>query len=307
MLRNIIKTLTKKILSLFNVGIYKLNLIEPHDFTNIQINLLSAQYLVDHKSVVIRVDLNEGRTNNWFDLTDKSLDPGIFAIKNALKKNLKDEAMYEDILNTLEEYYSFMKFKNAAHSLNIDSCDNDNIKDYPWWALVNPWDSSTFEDVINEYPYEIKRNRANNGLKILSNDPNKIIKENFENGWSSHARQYVNLLNKIKHHGLKFGSEIDLFEDYGHISAEILVANKKIRWKPGKEGNHRLAVAAALGYKKIPALVTKIIRFDELEYWPNVINGTFTNEQAIKIFHNIFDAKPSKVHEDWIKKFLDKN
>ena len=59
--------------------------------------------------------------------------------------------------------------------------------------------------------------------------------------------------------------------------------------------------------KKIPALVTKIIRFDELEYWPNVINGTFTNEQAIKIFHNIFDAKPSKVHEDWIKKFLDKN
>ena len=74
-----------------------------------------------------------------------------------------------------------------------------------------------------------------------------------------------------------------------------------IRWKPGGEGNHRVAVASALGIKSIPVLVTKIIRLDELEYWPNVINGLFNKDQAIKIFYNIFDAKPSKIYNRWIK------
>jgi len=57
-----------------------------------------------------------------------------------------------------------------------------------------------------------------------------------------------------------------------------------------------------LGLKNIPVLVTKVIRLEELEYWPNVINGTFKEDQATKIFYNIFEARPSKIHQKWIKK-----
>jgi hypothetical protein len=107
--------------------------------------------------------------------------------------------------------------------------------------------------------------------------------------------QYAKLTEQIKNYGFKYG------EDYGYVNAEIFIANNMIRWKPGGEGNHRVAVASALGIKSIPVLVTKIIRLDELEYWPNVINGLFNKDQAIKIFYNIFDAKPSKIYNRWIK------
>ena len=297
MIKNKFKKLINKFLALFNLKIIKLNFFEPYDLTNIKINPLTAQYLAGYRPVVIDISLKDGRTSNGFDMSDESLDPAIFAIKNALKKDLKGEALYKDILNTLRENHSLMKCKNASHSLNIESNDDSDIKNHPWWAIVYPWDDYTFEDKIKNYPYEIKLNRAENGMHISSNDPNIIIKENYENSWPSHAKQYVNLINKIKEFGFQFGSE------HGYVSAEIFIAKNKLRWKPGLEGNHRIAAAAALGFKNIPVLVTKIIRLDELEYWPNVIKGQFSKDQAFKIFNNIFDGKPSNIYEDWLKKF----
>ena len=59
--------------------------------------------------------------------------------------------------------------------------------------------------------------------------------------------------------------------------------------------------------KKIPVLITRVIRLDELAYWPNVIKGRFSKDQAKKIFFDIFNAKPQKINEDWVKKLLNKN
>ncbi|MDA8612555.1 hypothetical protein N9L10_01180 [Candidatus Pelagibacter bacterium] len=301
MIKNKFKKLINKLLSAINLKIIKLNVFDPHDFTNIKINPLTAQYLSGYRPMVINISLKNGRTSNWFEMSDESLDPAIFAIKNALKKDLEGEDLYKDILNTLKENHSLMKCKNASHSLNIESNDDEDIKKYPWWAIVHPWDDYTFEDKIKNYPYDIKRNREKNGMHIASSDPNIIIKENYENSWPSHAKQYVNLINKIKEHGFQYGSE------YGYVSAEIFIEKNKLCWKPGAEGNHRMAVAAALGFKNIPVLVTKIIRLDELEYWPNVVKGLFSKDQAKKIFFDIFNAKPQKINEDWVKKLLNKN
>lgn len=293
-----IKTLINNFLSKLNLKIVKLNSVEPNDLTKIKLNAIGAQYLAGHRPMVINIELKDGRTNNWFDMTENSFDPGIFSIKTALKKGFKDEDLYNDILKSLQEYYSLMKFKNASHSLNIESFDDENIKNYPWWAFVLPWDSFTFEDQIKNYPYDVKRNRLMNGLDIPSDDPNTILKENYEKGWPSHAKQYTDLVSSIKKQGFKSGAK------YGYVSAEILIDKNKICWKPGAEGNHRATVAAALGIKTIPVLVTKIIRFEELEYWPNVRKGYFTKEQAKKIFYNIFNARTSKIHESWVRKIL---
>jgi len=296
MLKNRIKLFVNNFLSFFNVKVVKLSSAGPYDLTKKKINPLTAKYFVGHNPIVINMNFEEGRSNRWFDMSQNSLDPPIFAIKNALQKKLKGVDLYSNILSSLEHQQKLTIYKSAAEALDIESFSNTKLKDYPWWAIVNPWDNLTFEDKMKSFPNEIKRNRASNGMHILSNDPDEIIKEDLKNSLPSHTNQYVKLLKQIKNNGFKYGNK------YGYVTAEIFIADNELRWKPGSEGNHRVAVAAALGIKTIPVLITKIIRLKELEYWPNVINGCFSKEQARKIFYNIFDAKPSKIYEEWIKK-----
>ena len=288
------KVFINNILSWFNLKIVNLASVYPKDLTNSDVNPLSAQYHINDNKMVMNIDLSKCRTNRWFDMSYNTLDPGIFAIRNSLKKNLKGEEFYTNILEILNKQKNLVHKYNAAKLLDIDSNDNGNIKDYPWWAAVNPWDNKTFEYELKSMPYAVKRDRAKNGHMILSNDPIEIMKEDSES-YQSHARQYTDLTKRIIKNGFRYGNT------YGFVTAELFVVKNKFRWKIGDEGNHRAAVAAALGIKQIPVLVTKIIRIEELEYWPNVVNGSFNNHQPTKIFYSIFDAKPSKIYNEWIK------
>tara|TARA_Y100000389_G_C17468844_1_gene528317 strand:- start:2285 stop:3187 length:903 start_codon:yes stop_codon:yes gene_type:complete len=290
------KNIINKILSIVNLKIIKLNRAVPFNLTNKNLDPITAQYLIGQSQMVINIELSKGRTNNWFDMSKKSLDPAIFSIRKALNKGFNSENLYDEILSSLKEHRSLTTCKNAAEFLDIDLEESENLKKYPWWAEVYPWDSYTFDDEIRDYPNDVKRNRARNGMHISSNDPDEIIRVDFENSLPSHAKQYLELVKKIRDNGFKFGG------NYGYVTAEILIANNEMRWKPGRDGNHRVAVASALDYKTIPVLVTKIIRLEEIEYWPNVRRELFTKAQAKKIFYNIFDANPSKFHNSWIKK-----
>ncbi len=296
MIKNKIKNFIVYILSIFNLKIVNSKTSGPFDLTNKDLNPLAAQYLFGHDQLIMNMDLSIGRTNNWFDLSNDSLDPPIFSIRNALQLNLKDEIFYNSILSNLEEHRSLTKFNNAAEFLDLDNDSCGNLENYPWWAEVNPWDSHTFEDQIKSFPNEVKNNREVNGMRITSNDPEEIIRNDLENSLPSHATQYTKLTWQIKKNGFKYGG------NHGYVTAEVFISNNKIRWKPGREGNHRVAVASALGLKAIPVLIKKIIRIDELEYWPNVVNGIFNKDQATKIFFSIFDANPSRIHREWIEK-----
>jgi hypothetical protein len=295
-MKNKIKKITNSFLSIFDLKLVRLSNSSPFDLTNKNLDPVTAQYIFGYNQMILNIDLARGRTNRWFELSDKSLDPAIFAIKSALSKGLKGDALYKDIFSVLQEFVSTQNFEeNASNFLDIEPNSSENLKDYPWWAEVKPWDNRTLDNMLKYSAYDVKRNRAKNGMHILSDDPYEIMKDNFENSLSSHSMQYAKLTEQIKNNGFKYGG------DYGHINAEIFIANNMMRWKPGGEGNHRVAVATALGFKSIPVLVTKIIRLDELEYWPNVLNGSFNKDQATKIFYDIFDAKPSKINNEWIR------
>ena len=300
MFKNKIKKFTNSFLSKFNLKIVNLSEVGPFDLTSKNQDPLSAQYLVGHNQMILNLNLKEGRTNRWFDMCSKSLDPPIFSIRKALKKNLKGDALYHDILSTLKKHKTLTNYENVAEFLDLNLDNSKNLIKFPWWTKIYPWDNRTFEEMLKYYPNEVKKNRNSKGMNILSDDPNQIMRENFENSILSHARQYSDLIDQIKHKGFRYGA------NYGYVSAEIFIANNKIRWKPGADGNHRTEVAAAMNLKTIPVLVAKIIRLEELEYWPNVKNGVFNKDQATKIFYSIFDAKPPRFNDKWIKNYLDK-
>lgn len=63
-------------------------------------------------------------------------------------------------------------------------------------------------------------------------------------------------------------------------------------------GEHRAAVAAALGLKDIPirlhsGVSRNLISRVDVAHWPQVRSGLFTQSQALEIFDRIFDGRPS--------------
>tara|TARA_B100001093_G_scaffold40631_1_gene34531 strand:- start:1067 stop:1984 length:918 start_codon:yes stop_codon:yes gene_type:complete len=295
-MKNKIKKIVNNFLSKFDLKIVRLSNNAPFDLTSKNLDPISLQYIFGYNQMIVNIDLARGRTNRWFELSDKSLDPPIFAIRSALKKGLNGDALRKDIFSVYQKYMSTQSFEySVADFLDVESIYSKNLKDYPFWAEVKPWDNRTLDNMVRHHPNEVKKDRAKHGKYFLSDDPHKIMKDDFENLAYSHSIQYAKLIEQIKNDGFKYGG------DYGYVNAEIFIANNMMRWKPGGDGNHRVAVASALGFKYIPVLVTKIIRLDEIEYWPNVINGSFNKDQATKIFYNIFNAKPKKIDNDWIK------
>ena len=83
MLKKKIKKIIKKLLSAFNLRIIKLDTDSVINLTISDFDILSTQYLVGLKKNIINIDIDKGRTDRWFDMSINSLDPAIFAIRNA--------------------------------------------------------------------------------------------------------------------------------------------------------------------------------------------------------------------------------
>ena len=67
------------------------------------------------------------------------------------------------------------------------------------------------------------------------------------------------------------------------------LAGEEVRFRP-RIGWHRLASAISLDYDAIPMVVSwrRLIRLSEVESWVNVKNGSFTTDEAVKIFAAVF-------------------
>jgi ParB-like chromosome segregation protein Spo0J len=288
--------LVNRFLGKLDLQIQRTNRSKAPDPTIRSVPLQAPAYHLGIKPVVTTAPLAIGRTSRWFDLLPTSLDPAIAAIRHGLSDGLSGEDLFQSILNTLKVHHKLSSnVNNTAVRLGLEDFHPIKLMNYPDWAIVFPWDSESLDEKKTRFPLSVKRNRADHGLEIQSEDPLEIMQTiNDEASLISHAKQYAWLTDEIKngfHHGGK----------YGYIKAEILVDGDDVRWKPGGDGNHRVAAAAALGIESIPVLITKVIRIDEARYWPNVMNQDFDQICAEHVFRQLFNAIPPKYQHPWMK------
>ena len=263
------------------------------DLSKKNISPISIPYYVNSQPVLFELDCDLGRTNRWFDLSNKSFDPHHFSLRQAINKGLSSNDFINQVSRILEINRSMSVPNNAAEQFGLDG-NETKLYDYPFWAEVLPWHNCPIDEVVSKTPFEVKKNRSLHNLIIESNDPDEIMKIDREYSIYSHAEQYEKLFQSIKKKGFIQSGE------FGFITADVLVKEGEYRWKPSVDGNHRTILLSAMGVKKIPLLVEKIIRYNELQYWPNVINGTFTKIEAKKMFDQIFNASPPNFYSEWI-------
>ena len=281
-------------LSLFDAKIIRHKRSLPLDFSQDNFHPKTLGYLCETKKAIINLNIKEGRTIRFFSLDNNSFDPYLFAINQSLKNNYSEKNLYSSIFKILECYKKKIILKDLLDLFGLNSNTNKKLSSYPVWSAILPWDSLTIEEKFLNFPESVKVDRAKNGFFINSDDPETIMKEDEINSLASHVSQYVRLINSIK----KNGYIPDCKNSF--IEVEILVKNEKFCWKPNGEGNHRSTVVASLGFKTIKTLVTKVIRYEDIKYWPNVINKTFSEEEAEIIFNRFFEAYPPNFNNDWI-------
>lgn len=176
----------------------------------------------------------------------------------------------------LEAFFTNMRPRDAAEWLGFDHDEVPALNSAPPWAAVFPWAEDRVDDVVRA------RGKGSGSLFTIAHHanapdpvpPHRIVED---------AARVVDLLEAIPREGYRRHDGFD-----GDIGAIVLVRPEgSWRWLI-RGGQHRAAVATALGYNSVPIRVYQVVLRDHVEHWPNVMNGTYSVSAALQLFDRLF-------------------
>jgi hypothetical protein len=269
------------------------SIIELRYGTNHPCSLLYSEI---YNNALLTGKLAEGRSQPGFSLKGKS--PFVLAAKSAILYGIEREDVVNTIEKVLFEYYETVRPKSATEWLGLDISPGNKLAQSPPWAAVFPWRARTLESY--QQAYEMAALKENNIVQT-STAPLDITKGWLFCGPCSSEKIRIEalrinyVLKQISKEGFRRSNQPE-----GDVKATALVDNSdRWRWLI-TAGNHRASAASALGYDEIPIRVNLVIRRGDVKFWPNVVNGLYTEAQALKIFDQYFDAVTPPVTNHWL-------
>jgi len=285
------KRIIRQILRKLGVQIIKIKNTFPNHIENgAELSPITINYLLSKNGTVMFVDINKGRGLPINSYGSKGNHPFSFAA--SIAKNLSNEKQYNKIFEILSVYYKYVAPLNAGIIAGVSK--KSVLHNYPAWAIVMPWDTKNME----EWKEHIVKS-------VIMENSREKSKAGIEKGWtwigpvdnvklSIEAKRLTNLLQSIQKDGYMRNDEND-----GDIVANLLV-NEQNEWVWQSIGaQHRASVLSALDLKNIPIRVHKVIRRQDVEFWPNVLNKMFTVNEALNVFDMIFNASFSHITSNW--------
>jgi hypothetical protein len=168
--------------------------------------------------------------------------------------------------------------------------DNDALAKYHPMATILPWGTSTPVTKLPRVCVDI------NAPQLLSSEAFKLglaKKDNY--GWQffgpvsdglgvQEYERLISVYNSIKKDGYRPNQ-------HGYIHGQFLVTEQDWAWV-NIGGKHRFASLATLGFENIPVALNSrssalFIHRSDVEFWPNVKNGLFSQQDALNIFDKI--------------------
>ncbi len=116
---------------------------------------------------------------------------------------------------------------------------------------------------------------------------------------NKHLRRSLRILSNLKDQGFKLETCEKKITD-AFVCGVLLKRGSELRFVV-TSGQHRVGAMAALGYSKVPVLLTPeyppIVDREFAEHWPIVSCGFYTREAALACFDRFFDDDGSTVAE----------
>lgn len=263
------------------------------DLRNSTNHPVSLQYSEIYSNALLTGKIIDGRSQPGFALTNDT--PFVLAAKNAIAYGIEKEGVIEVIKEVLSNYYDLVQPKSATEWLGL-KLDRDHIlSQSPPWASVFPWRARSVESYRLAYEKAaILENKISGGMLDISKGwlfcgPVSMEKCRVE------AQRIDYVLKEISRNGYQ---RWDTSE--GDVKATALVKeNGDWKWLI-TAGNHRASAAAVLGFEEIPIRVNLVIHRQHVKLWSHVVDGLYTENSALQVFDNYFDAKTPYIIQSWL-------
>lgn len=286
-----IKQFVQEILGKFGYSLQRLDQITPVDVRK-QGN--DPRYLlcrVAKRPVLIDAPIDFGRGLPLFTFQEDGLHPFVRAVLAALNCADKKNA----IRSVLKSYYELVQPANAAELLGLEAEEVPALAAEPSWVAILPWDEESIEQWRKNHQYTVRVENHRHGRAMTISDgwawcgPATIEKLEIE------VRRLFSVMTSIRHNGFRRHDGAG-----GDITAVVLMKEDgQWRWQ-AKNGQHRMSVLGALDFKNIPLRVLKIVNRADVDIWPNVISGVFSQKVALKLFDRIFEGVTPSIAHRWL-------
>lgn len=266
---------------------------QPIDLRKLSNNPKSLSYYANtNRQILINVSFDKGRGLEIFSLANNSYHPFIRAIKYALVSDDYKKALKEK----LSLYYNIVQPNNASEWLGLNQGELDILDNEPAWLSLLPWENSSLK----------QKKDGRKECAIYDNKEHGSRLE-IEAGWRNfgpvsekilelEVNRLYSLMVSIEKNGVLRDDK-----DGGDIGAIVLMKeDNDFRWIVEWGGQHRAAAISAMGYESVPIRVWQVVERKDVNLWPNVQSGLYSEEMALKIFDKIYDGVSiSKVTKSW--------
>jgi len=288
-----IKKVIIRMLDFFGYTLSKKIYNQPIDLRKLSNNPKSLSYYTNtNRQILINASLDKGRGLEIFSLNNNSYHPFIRAIKYALVSDDYKKALKEK----LSQYYSIVQPRNASEWLGFNQGELDILDNEPAWLSLLPWENSSLK----------QKKDGRKECAIYDNKEHDSRLE-IEEGWRNfgpvsekilelEVNRLYSLMVSIEKNGVLRDDK-----DGGDIGAIVLMKeDNDFRWIVEWGGQHRAAVISAMGYERVPIRVWQVVERKDVNLWPNVQSGLYTEKTALKIFDKIYaGVSISKVTKNW--------
>jgi len=203
-------------------------------------------------------------------IKDVESDPYLFALSRAISQKNKEDFVLVFVKSIMAKIKSN---RTAADAMQLS--DRKDLQNLPEWCAVLPWEGLIMSDKLKNYPGIFLKNRP--GL-LNSDDTNLFYNDE---AWKSHANQFYSLINSIRENG---------FYETSWPVVNVMIKNFEFKLSLSSTGNHRMMVASMLNIDKIFIKIGLVVDYQDACMWPNVLNGTYTENEAKAIFNNYFNG-----------------
>ncbi len=197
----------------------------------------------------------------------------------------------------LKKYYTAFNPKNAQEALIANFQKPFSLAAAPYYAsrFLIPWSTVSIDKATRSVESIAKnenREHANSSTGIEGGD--LLLGPVSEEKGRIEYKRYHLIYQSIKTNGYQRNGSND-----GDIKVYVLERDGDYRYLVNS-GAHRMTAVSACGLKEVPArlLCAKIIKEEEVIFWPQVQMGLWDEENALIYFNHLFDFDAC----DWAKK-----
>lgn len=263
-------------------------LLDLRDTTN---HPLSLRYSEVFTQALLTGRVAHGRAHPSLSLGEAT--PFIEAARCALAHGLDRPDVLDRMGETLAVYYDAVRAEHAAAWLDISPCSA--LADEPPWAAVLPWRARTAASYRQAHEDAAWAENRSVGRDIGIADGWLVCGPVSAQKIRAEAERMLRVVRSLRDEGYRRSDQPD-----GDVRVTALV-DEALDWRwLVTAGNHRAAAAIALGMDTLPVRVNLVISRADARYWKHVVEGLFTQDEALAVFDNIFHARPTSATRAWV-------